>query len=70
MFSRTADAPVAQLDRASDYGSEGLKFESSRVHLPRRQVLAAGGKFLSLRSGLRHGIQVHASPQAVQDLRA
>ena len=24
-------APVAQLDRASDYGSEGLKFESSRV---------------------------------------
>ena len=28
-------APVAQLDRASDYGSEGLKFESSRVrHSP------------------------------------
>jgi hypothetical protein len=27
------EAPVAQLDRASDYGSEGLKFESSRVHL-------------------------------------
>ena len=24
-------APVAQLDRASDYGSEGLRFESSRV---------------------------------------
>jgi PEP-CTERM motif len=24
-------APVAQLDRASDYGSEGLKFESSRA---------------------------------------
>ena len=30
-------APVAQLDRASDYGSEGLKFESSRVrHIPGR----------------------------------
>ena len=25
------DAPVAQLDRASDYGSEGCKFESCRV---------------------------------------
>ena len=24
-------APVAQLDRASDYGSEGLGFESSRA---------------------------------------
>ena len=28
-------APVAQLDRASDYGSEGLKFDSSRVHTSR-----------------------------------
>jgi hypothetical protein len=26
------DAPVAQLDRASDYGSEGQGFESLRVH--------------------------------------
>ena len=25
-------APVAQLDRASDYGSEGCVFESRRVH--------------------------------------
>ncbi len=25
-------APVAQLDRASDYGSEGLGFESLQVH--------------------------------------
>ena len=25
------DAPVAQLDRASDYGSEGCKFESCRA---------------------------------------
>ena len=24
-------APVAQLDRASDYGSEGLRFESPRA---------------------------------------
>src|SRR5690349_5536832 len=30
-------APVAQLDRASDYGSEGLGFESLRArHFPRR----------------------------------
>jgi hypothetical protein len=25
-------APVAQLDRASDYGSEGLRFESLQAH--------------------------------------
>ncbi len=25
-------APVAQLDRASDYGSEGREFESCRAH--------------------------------------
>jgi hypothetical protein len=25
-------APVAQLDRASDFGSEGLGFESLRAH--------------------------------------
>ena len=25
-------APVAQLDRASDYGSEGCEFESRRAH--------------------------------------
>ena len=28
-------APVAQLDRASDYGSEGREFESLRAHLLR-----------------------------------
>ena len=27
----SSEAPVAQLDRASDYGSEGCKFESCRV---------------------------------------
>src|SRR5512142_1417531 len=31
-----APAPVAQLDRASDYGSEGWGFEFLRVHHPRR----------------------------------
>src|ERR1041385_8023409 len=30
-------APVAQLDRASDYGSEGLKFESSRARFSRQR---------------------------------
>ncbi len=28
----TENAPVAQLDRAPDYGSGGLGFESLRVH--------------------------------------
>ena len=30
-FKVISRAPVAQLDRASDYGSEGLEFESLRV---------------------------------------
>ena len=30
-YSPTSDVPVAQLDRASDYGSEGREFESSRA---------------------------------------
>ena len=30
-YNATYDAPVAQLDRASDYGSEGCKFESCRA---------------------------------------
>ncbi len=29
---RRSCAPVAQLDRAADYGSAGLRFDSSRVH--------------------------------------
>ena len=29
--SKDVNAPVAQLDRASDYGSEGLGFESLRA---------------------------------------
>jgi hypothetical protein len=32
MLSCSKNAPVAQLDRASDYGSEGLGFESLRVY--------------------------------------
>ena len=32
LFITSGLAPVAQLDRASDYGSEGLGFESLRVH--------------------------------------
>ena len=34
-------APVAQLDRASDYGSGGWEFESSRA----RQFLRIGGPY-------------------------
>ena len=33
-------APVAQLDRASDYGSEGREFESSRARDWNRNVKA------------------------------
>src|SRR5947207_15825101 len=32
-------APVAQLDRASVYGTEGQRFESSRARLGNRMVL-------------------------------
>ena len=31
---RSKDVRVAQLDRASDYGSEGREFESSRARWP------------------------------------
>lgn len=32
-YTTQVKAPVAQLDRASDYGSEGREFESSRARL-------------------------------------
>ena len=36
-------APVAQLDRALDYGSRGWGFESSRAHLdPRCRTVSVG----------------------------
>ncbi len=50
------DAPVAQLDRASDYGSEGWRFESSRVYLE-DPLLTRG---FSLRQG-RHGIRTYGA---------
>ena len=31
-------APVVQLDRISDFGSEGCRFESCRVHQPLRNL--------------------------------
>ncbi len=38
-------APIAQLDRASDYGSEGLRFNSSWVrHFDRKKSLGFLGK--------------------------
>lgn len=40
------DASVAQLDRASVFGTEGLRFESSRVHYE-PQRLTSSGSFLS-----------------------
>ena len=35
--------PVAQLDRASDYGSEGRGFESSRARISKRPGVAENG---------------------------
>ena len=31
------EAPVAQVDRVSDYGSEGCRFESCRAHKQRKR---------------------------------
>jgi hypothetical protein len=37
MLNKLYGAPVAQLDRASDFGSEGCRFESCQVrHSPRQ----------------------------------
>ncbi len=38
-FARHLGAPIAQLDRASDYGSEGCKFNSYWVHHSHNQPL-------------------------------
>ena len=35
---RTADAPLAQLDRVFDYESKGRGFESRRAHFPESLV--------------------------------
>src|SRR5204863_5298155 len=43
-----APAPVAQLDRASVYGTEGQRFESSRARV---ESPATAGAFLLSRSG-------------------
>ena len=32
------DGPVAQLNRASDYGSEGYRFESCRDHIKESHI--------------------------------
>ncbi len=37
--SRKVNGSVAQLNRASDYGSEGYRFESCRGHYTRDEVL-------------------------------
>ena len=46
-------APVAQLDRASDYGSGGWGFESSRAHLPRSDGSTRYGRVAQLVRALR-----------------
>ena len=47
-YWRTSNAPVAQLDRASDYESEGRTFESFRA----RQFLSAYCKLERSEDGL------------------
>ena len=39
-YTTQVKAPVAQLDRASDYGSEGREFESSRARFQNLFVLS------------------------------
>ena len=49
-----SDALVAQLDRASDYGSEGCAFEPRRVRQFRKDFsLGLKSFFLSLIGGIR-----------------
>jgi hypothetical protein len=40
----TGSAPVAQLDRASVYGTEGQRFESSQARSRRQPFSGSGGK--------------------------
>jgi hypothetical protein len=46
------DAPVAQLDRASDFGSEGWGFESLRVYNTKGLKKRFQALFFALRSGM------------------
>src|SRR5439155_4564936 len=63
LSARVDEGPLAQLDRASDYESEGRRFESCRARHPRRAarlrrgrtVVAGRGKFSIWRSGGRGG---------------
>jgi hypothetical protein len=53
-------APVAQLDRASDFESEGRRFESCRVYYLRNKrvaMIAALFAYHSLRSGVEKRVQ-------------
>ena len=57
-------APVAQLDRASDSGSEGLRFESGRAHRSPRSKIA-----WSIRDG--ESVRLLVSPKTLREaLRA
>src|ERR1035438_876296 len=52
-ISSNRRAPVAQLDRASDSGSEGLRFESGRAH---QRFFVGGVNGASDWFGLRKGL--------------
>jgi hypothetical protein len=54
MFSAPS-AAIAQLDRASDYGSEGLRFDSSWLHHSQSEILTffSGLPFICRFSGDR-----------------
>src|SRR3954462_1148685 len=58
-LSAAAQAPVAQLDRASVYGTEGQRFESSRA----RYEPAANGGFSRLRIRKRRLTESRKGPE-------
>ncbi len=70
--SRLLHAPVAQLDRASDYGSEGLGFDSLRVrHFEAPEVQRLRGLLCFLSASRRDGTgpQRHAKKPLIACLR-
>ncbi len=58
-------APVAQLDRASDYGSEGREFESLRAHLAGNAPVAELVDALDSGSSGRKPVEVRVLSRAL-----
>ena len=60
-FERNADGSVAQLNRASDYGSEGSRFESWRSHHQKREGISLLSLFFLAR---KNAISLITTPLA------